>query len=132
MESTKLMSNMLFSDNEEISEETIQYFEKNPEELDLIVDREVFHIAYLWFAFVLGILITILARTVQYFWGANLGDFINTVILDVISELGIAIFGGAVVGYLIEHLNKKQYEQNIKFRNQIKTVIEERKRDKQS
>ncbi|MEO0333734.1 MAG: hypothetical protein AAF223_19015, partial [Bacteroidota bacterium] len=51
-------------------------------------------------------------------------DFVNTVILDVISELGIAIFGGAVVAYIIEFLKKRQYQKNIKFRNQVKKILE--------
>ncbi len=51
------------------------------------------------------------------------GDFTNQVVLDVASELGIAIFGGAITAYLLEYLQKKQYEDNIAFRNEIKRRI---------
>ena len=118
---------LLFPDAQEITEDIIQHYEENPDELDLIINKEHFHIAYLGFFFVIGLLTTIGARILQYFYGDQLGDFVNTVILDVVSELGIAIFGGAVVAYLIEFLNKRQFQQNIKFRRRIKAILEQRK-----
>ncbi len=118
----------LFPENYEITEETIEYYEQHPDELDLIIDKEHFHAIYLGMFFVVGLVLTIAARVVQYAYGEALGEFVNTVILDIISELGIAIFGGAVVAYLIEFLNKRQYQQNIKFRREVKAILEKRKK----
>jgi len=124
------IDSLLFPDKQEITEEVIQYYEKHPDELDLIIDREHFNALYLGLFFFLGLFLTILARLISYFYGATLGNFVNTVILDVISEIGIAIFGGAVVAYLIEYLNKKQYQSNLKFRRQIKAIIDQRQQNK--
>ncbi|HMO34238.1 MAG TPA: hypothetical protein PKE07_14680 [Lacibacter sp.] len=44
--------------------------------------------------------------------------FINEVILDIFSELGIAIFGGAITTFLLEKLSQKQYNQNIALRKE--------------
>jgi hypothetical protein len=41
------------------------------------------------------------------------------VVLDVFSELGIAIFGGAITTFLYQKSNQKQYEQNIALRREI-------------
>ncbi|HAA10510.1 MAG TPA: hypothetical protein DCE41_01970 [Cytophagales bacterium] len=120
------LSNLVFPNSQPITEEVLRYYEKNPDELDLIINREAFHIAYLGIIFVLGIGATVAARMVAYFFGDQLGEFVNSVVLDVISELGIALFGGAVVAYLIEYLNKRQYQQNIKFRRQVKAMLAER------
>lgn len=122
--------NRLFSDNQEITKEDIDYYEKNPEELDMIANKEYFHVTFLGVFFLLGIGITIGARVISYFFADRLGSFIDLVILDVFSELGIAIFGGAVVAYLIEYLNKRQYQQNIKFRIEVKRQLEHRKKHK--
>jgi len=121
---------MIFPDNQEITEDIVTYYEKNPAELDLIINKEHFHIAYLGAFFFIGLTLTVAARIMAYFFGQDLGEFVNDVVLDVISEIGIAIFGGAIVAYLIEYLNKKQYQQNVKFRREVIARIEERKRNK--
>ena len=122
---------VIFPDYQEITEEVIQHYEKNPDELDLIINREYFNAAYLGLIFITGIVITVSARLVSYFYGESMGEFVDSVILDVISEVGIAIFGGAIVAYLIEILNKQQFQQNIKFRREVKAIIHQRKKNKQ-
>ena len=117
----------LFSDTEDITEEVIVHFENNPDELNLIINKEYFNAFYLGVIFLLGITTTLVARIVQYLYGDTWGDFVSNVVLDVISEVGIAIFGGAVVAYLIEFMNKKQYQRNIAFRRKVKAIIESRK-----
>ena len=124
------LNRMVFPDSQEITEEVILHYEKNPDELDLIINQEHFNVVYLGLIFILGIVITISARLTSYFYGDSLGDFFNSVILDVISELGIAVFGGAIVAYLIEFLNKKQFQQNIKFRREMKSIIDQRRENK--
>ena len=126
----KRINNVIFPDTQKITEEVIQYYEQNPDELDLIINRELFNSLYLGIIFILGIGLTVASRVVGYVYGEVIGDFVNDVVLDVLSELGIAIFGGAVVAYLIETLNKRQYQQNVKFRREIKRILEEKKIDK--
>lgn len=120
------ISNILSTSEDQITEETILYYEKNPDELELIKNREHFNVIYLRFIFALGILITVLARVVAYYCGSFLGDFVKSVVTDVISELGIAIFGGAICAYLIEILNKQQYQKNIKLWRELKAILKER------
>lgn len=126
------IEDILFANNDEITEEVIQYYEKNPDELDLIIDREHFNGVYLQFIFFLGLSITILARVVEHYSGSFLGGFLKSTLFDAISEIGNALFGGAVVAYLIENLNKKQYQQNIKFRRDIKIILEKRKAQREN
>ncbi len=115
----------LFLDKLVINEEVIEYYRQNPDELDLIIDKEHFDNKFLGYFFFLGLSITIGSRVLAYFFEDIWGKFINDVVLDVSSELGIAIFGGAVVAYLLGSLQKKQYNQNIAFRNAIKARLEQ-------
>lgn len=121
---------MIFPDSQKITEEVILHYERNPDELDIIINKEYFNVVYLGVIFILGIAMTVSARIISYFYGDSLGDFVNTVVLDIISELGIAVFGGAIVAYLIEFLNKKQFQQNVKFRREMKSIIEQRRKTK--
>lgn len=120
----------IFPNREKVTNKILDYYEKNPDELDLIINKEHFNILFLGLFFVIGHIITFSARIIQYLYGEQLGEFINTVVLDVISEVGIAIFGGAIVAYLIEFLNKRQYQQNLKFRNEIKAELKQRSEKK--
>ena len=122
------INKVIFPDSQKVTEDIILHYEKNPDELDLIINKEYFNTIYLGIIFVLGIGTTLLARVIQFLYSDTLGEFISDVVLDVISELGIAIFGGAVVAYLIESLNKQQFQQNIRFRREIKAILEERKK----
>ena len=122
MQKEKLKS-ILWGEIPEVTEEVVEYFRENPDELDLIVDKEEFHINFLAFFFVLGLTLTIGARVLKYFFEGEWGAFINDVVLDVASELGIAVFGGAITAYLLEYLKNKQYEQNIAFRNEVKSRL---------
>lgn len=105
---------------QEVTEEIIEYYRKNPEELDLLIDKEDFNIRFLSYFFIFGLVLTVGSRVLSFMFADIWGEFINHVVLDVASEIGIAIFGGAVTAYLLEYLQKKQYEENMAFRNEIK------------
>lgn len=115
----------LLLDKQIVTDEVVEYYRKNPDELDLIIDKEQTHSKLLAFLFGLGLTITIGSRVLAYFFEDIWGKFMNDVVLDVSSELGIAIFGGAVTAYLLEVLQAKQYKENIAYRNAIKSRLEE-------
>ncbi len=104
----------------EVTDEVVEYYRKNPDELDLLIDKEDFNIKFLSYFFFFGLIMTVGSRVLSFMFGDIWGDFVNNVLLDVVSEIGIAIFGGAVTAYLLEYLQKKQYEENISYRNEIK------------
>ncbi len=116
-----------FFEKQEVTDEVVAYYRKNPKELDLIVDQEEYHLKFLWYFFIIGLVITMGSRILKYFFAGDWGEFVNDVILDVLSELGIAIFGGAVTAFLLEFLQKKQYERNVRYRNEIKARLEQEK-----
>ncbi len=123
MKNKNLFGAILFGKPIQIDDEIVAYYKKNPKELDLIVDREHFYSRFLSFFFFLGLSITIGTRVLKFLFEDDFGKFINDVVLDVGSELGIAIFGGSVTAYFLELLQKRQYDQNIKFRDAIKARL---------
>lgn len=120
MKNSKFNLSIFLEKKPEVTDKVVEHYRKNPEELDLIIDREQFHVSFLTFFFVLGILITLTTRILKFFFQDSFGKFVNDVILDVGSELGIAIFGGAITAYYLGFLEKKQYRRNMDYRNEIK------------
>ncbi|MGN5954069.1 hypothetical protein ACP6L2_05580 [Sphingobacterium lactis] len=109
-----------------ITDEIIEYYRKNPKELDSIINHSSFQTKFLKYFFVLGLSLTVGVRLMRYFFDDNaFGEFIDRVILDVISEIGIAIFGGALTVYFLEFLRKKHFQESIQFRRElIKRIAE--------
>ncbi len=116
-----------FASEQEITEELLDFYEKNPKELDLIIEEEGFHYGFLMVFFILGLLLTVIARVVQVSLEDYFSEFFKVVVLDVISEVGIAIFGGTLVAYFIEYLGHQQHQKNKAFRNKIMQKLEARK-----
>ncbi len=114
-----IIENTLWGDKTEITNEIIDFYKQNPHELDLIVDKEFFFGRFIKFFFILGIVVTISSRILKFIFEDTWAAFVNDIVLDIFSELGIAIFGGAITAYLLEKLKQKQYEQNMAFRNEI-------------
>ena len=105
-----------------VTPEVIAYYREHPDQLDLIVDKEHFHKKFLYFFFVLGLILTIGSRILGVVFK---DEYLHSLLFDVMSELGIAIFGGAVTAYFIEFLKNKQFQQNIEYREKIRQAIEE-------
>ncbi|CAD7810809.1 hypothetical protein CHRY9390_02242 [Chryseobacterium aquaeductus] len=115
----KIINNTLWGEKTEVTDELVDYYRTHPEELDLIIDKELFYGRFIKFFFFLGIVVTVLSRVLMFVFADTWAAFINEVVLDIFSEFGIAIFGGAITTFLLEQLNQKQYEQNIALRKEI-------------
>lgn len=115
----KIINNSIWGEKTIVTNEMVEYYRSNPEELDLIIDQEYFYGRFIRLFFILGVVVTVISRVLKYAFEDTWASFINEVVLDVFSELGIAIFGGAITTFLLEKMNQKQYEQNIELRKEI-------------
>jgi hypothetical protein len=115
----EIISKSIWGEQTVVTDELVEYYRVHPEELDLIIDKEYFYGRFIRFIFILGIVITVLSRVLKFIFDDTWAAFINEVVLDIFSELGIAIFGGAITNFLLQKLNQKQYEQNIALRKEI-------------
>lgn len=117
--SKKIIEETLLGEKPEVTDEIIEHYRKNPSDLDLIIDKEYFHSKFIKFFFFFGLMLTVSSRVLKFFFHNTWAEFINDIVLDIISELGIAIFGGAITAYILERMKHKQYQDNVKFRNEV-------------
>ncbi len=117
--SKKIIEETLLGEKPEITDEIVEYYRNNPSDLDLIIDKEYFHSKFIKFFFIVGLVVTVSSRVLKFFFHNTWAEFINDIVLDIISELGIAIFGGAITAYILERMKQKQYQDNVKFRNEV-------------
>jgi len=122
----KILESALRNEKPIITDEIVAYYQKNPTELDSMVNQSIFQAKFLKYFFVLGLGLTIGVRLLRYFFDDDaFGEFVDRIILDVLSEIGIAIFGGALTVYLLEFLRKKHFQESIQFRKEVKRKIKE-------
>ena len=117
--SKKIIEETLLGEKPEVTDEIVEYYRKNPSDLDLIIDKEYFHSKFIKFFFIVGLIVTVSSRVLKFFFHNTWAEFINDIVLDIISELGIAIFGGSITAYILERMKQKQYQDNVKFRNEV-------------
>ena len=108
----KIIYDAIWGEETQITDEIVEYYQKNPRDLDLILDKEHFYGRFIKLVFFLGIVLTVLSGTLKFYFEDYWSEFISDVILDVFSEMGIAMFGGAITTFLLEKLNQKQYERS--------------------
>ena len=121
----KIINASLWGEKPKVTDDIVAHFRKEPKELDLIIDKEYFHSKFIWFFFILGISATLLSRILKFLFENTSAYFINDIVLDIFSELGIAVFGGAITAYILEKLKHKTYLDNVKLRNEIIERIKE-------
>ncbi|WP_300600550.1 hypothetical protein [Niabella sp.] len=126
----KLLEASLRGIKPRITDDMVEYYRQYPGELDQLINKGRFSSRFLAFFFVLGLLLTISVRVLKFFFEGAWGAFIDQVLLDVISEIGIAVFGGALTVDFLEHLQKKQYQESIRFRKEIKLRIQQLEKNK--
>lgn len=117
------LTSFLLKNNKEISNEDIKYYKDNPEELDVLINKETLQIGILHYFFAIGLGLLLGGKFVGYIFKHAISDFISDVVIDSIVELGNAILGGVVAAYLLEYLQKKQYKQNVAYRREVKRRI---------
>lgn len=115
-----------FASDQKVTEEVVEYYEKNPSELDLIIEEEDFQLGFLFVFFIIGLVLMVVVRSLQLFLQDHLPGFMIVVLLDVLLEIGKALLGGSIVAYFIEFLRHKQFTQNKAFRDEIKRRLEDR------
>ena len=115
-----------FSSDQQVTEEMVNYFEKNPSELDLLLEEEDFQLGFLFVFFIIGLFVMVLTKSIQLFLQDYLPVFVTDVLLEIFLEIGKALLGGSIVAYFIEFLRHKQFKQNKAIRDTIKQRLDAR------
>ena len=109
----------------ELTEDDIKYFIDNPQELDLIGDRELVQTRLLRRLLALAVVCIVGSKLIGFQFGDQLGEFINGVVVDLMFELGAALLGAVATVYFLEIQQRKQFSENTAF---IREVRERMKR----
>ncbi|MEO0896433.1 MAG: hypothetical protein AAFY71_08560 [Bacteroidota bacterium] len=123
---TNFIYGITFASEQKITEDLLDYYGKNPSDLDLIIEEEDFQLGFLFVFFIIGFVLMIGTKSIQLYFHDQLPEFLTVVLLEILLEIGKALMGGTIVAYFIEFLRHKQFLHNKAFRDEIKLKLEAR------
>lgn len=114
------------ADETKVTDEEVDYFRKNPDQIDEITAPVNVHKIFLWVGILLGILSVMFSKFLFFSgildaWHPGVKEFI----IDIIFEIGVALIGAAVTAYLLGILLNKQQENATKWRAELRRRIGE-------
>ncbi len=119
----KLDNPVAITNLQDLTQEHLQYFKKNPDKLELISDREDFSIGKYVVILMAAIVLVGTSRYLTQVYNDEISQFINGVVVDLIFEMGAALIGGVATVMFIELQNKRQFERNLRLRLEIERRV---------
>lgn len=120
----KDLAKLMLETKQVVTKADVDYYQAHPEELERITDKEMLHLKFLNFFFLFGLFLVLASRIVIYMFADILGGFMTEVVLETSFEMGNAVLGGVTAAFLLEYLQKKQYEENLRYRHEVLHRIE--------
>lgn len=108
---------------QDLTEDPVRYFRDNPAMLDLISDRGDFSPVKYLGILLLAIVFLAVSRLVVTQYTDEMSQFLSTVLVDVVFEMGAALIGAVATVMFISFQNRRQFERNLRLRIEIERRI---------
>lgn len=121
-----LLKRGLRSPASEVTDEEIAYFSDHPDEIEEYAAPLSIHKYFLWSGVLLGSICVAVSKVLKFSsLLALMHDAVREFMIDIVSEVGVALIGAAVTAYLLGILLNRQQEIATKWRIDIRQRIEE-------
>ncbi len=124
MPETSLTEIITSGDASDFTDDHIRQFRDNPELLDLIGDRETLNLRNLWRILWIAAALVAISRILSISFGDEYDQFIFAVLSDLVFEMGAALIGSVATVIFIQYQEKRQFEENMEMRAEIRRRIE--------
>lgn len=115
---------LLVEDPAALTEAQITYLRDNPEIMDLIGDRESLGTKYLWQILIAAVVLVVLSKLLAGTFENVVDQLFSDVVVDLVFEMGAALIGSIATVIFIEHRQKRQFIENIHFRQAVQRRID--------
>lgn len=107
----------------DLTDDHIRQFRDDPDLLELIGDRETLGLRNLWRILWIAAICVGVSKIISVKYGSEFDQFFINVTADLVYEMGAALIGSVATVIFIEHQNKRQFQENMKFRAEVKRRI---------
>lgn len=114
---------IILGDASELTDDQIRQFRDMPELLNLIGDRETLSLRNLWRILAVAAVLVALSKAFSVSVADEYVRWIVDVVTDLIFEMGAALIGSVATVIFIQYQEKRQFEDNVRFRAEIQQRI---------
>lgn len=116
---------LLVEDPDALTDAQIAYLRDHPEVMDLIGDRENLRTRHLWRILLAAVVLVALSKVIAVRLDSAFDQVVADVIVDLVFEMGAALIGSVATVIFIEHRQRKQFIENIHFREAVQRRIQQ-------
>lgn len=106
-----------------LTDAQIAYLRDHPEILSLISDRESLGTRHLWRILVAAVVLVGLSKLLAAKFDNVFDQMVSDVVVDLVFEMGAALIGSVATVIFIEQREKKQFIENLEFRDAVQRRI---------
>ncbi len=108
----------------DVTDEEVEYFREHPDEIDEITAPINIHKHFLWLGLLLGTVLVGISKALNYsVILAVLRQGAREFVVDIVSEVGVALIGAAITAYILGIVLNKQQENAAEWRVEIRRRI---------
>lgn len=101
----------------------IAYLRDHPEIMSLIGDRESLGTRHLWRILVAAVVLVGLSKLLAAQFDNVFDQMVSDIVVDLVLEMGAALIGSVATVIFIEQREKKQFIENLEFRDAVQRRI---------
>ncbi|PID36167.1 MAG: hypothetical protein CR993_06510 [Rhodobacterales bacterium] len=120
---TSLTDIILYGSAEDLTDDHIRRLQCEPDLLDLINERESLSSRSLWSILGIAAVLMLLSKIIAVKMLDEYEQLFVDVSVDLVFEMGAALIGSVATVIFIEHREKRQTRENIRFRSAVQKRI---------
>lgn len=108
---------------EALTDAQIAHLRDHPEIMSLIGDRESLGTRHLWRILVAAVVLVGLSKLLAAQFDNVFDQMVSDIVVDLVFEMGAALIGSVATVIFIEQREKKQFIENLEFRDAVQRRI---------
>jgi hypothetical protein len=109
---------------DKISKEELAFFRKHPELVQTLGSKKTIYKTVLVVVFVTGFFLVAISKILKFGFADAANQKLVEFIVDLIFELGVALWGGVATTVLLQDLVKRQYSEGRRYQQEIMKQLE--------
>jgi hypothetical protein len=103
----------------------LEFYRKHPELISAIGDKKVILKTILVATFIAGFLLVVVSKLLKFGLIEHANEVALELSVDLIFELGVALWGGVATTVLLQHFVDQKYKEGRKFQQEVMKILSE-------
>ena len=102
-----------------LTQTELAFYRKHPELIQAVGDKATIYRVALIVVFAVGFLLVVISKVVQHAFGGVSDPWLVEFSVDLLFELGVALWGGVATTVLLQDFVKRQYSEGRRYQQEI-------------